>query len=288
MSVELAGWNSATSNLSRVRPLTEDEITRDEEARPIFAEARERLKLFQILELNYKAWEGHLRSEMTPGKGKQDGYLTLDQLMLNFLSTVYAITEHFRLSYRQRHKKDESKLEELSSFVKKLQENSWAVAFFADFRNYVQHCALPIGNYNRNETSHGVRIDVTHDASKLCDAYRGWEKSQLTPEHGTLDLIDLTTECYHRLRKDYGGFIAGVFYPELVEMDSFYWSLTQEVRKRDPRARMVFLTDHKETKHRTKVELKMTFTFPPNAVFDELGMTIERKQPNQALEDTGA
>jgi len=258
----------------------------DERSRPVFAEARERLKLFQILELNYQAWESHLRSEMTPRGSKEDGHLLLDQLMLNFLNTVYAITEHFRLSYRQRYKKDDAKIGELTEFIKKLHATSWAVAFFSDFRNYVQHCALPIGHYNRNETSHGVRIDVTHDAVKLCEAYRDWKDSHLTPGHGTLDLIDLTTECYHRLRTNYGGFIAKVFYPELVNLDAFYWSLTQEVTRRDPRARMVFLTDHKETRLRTKVEMKMTFTFPPNAVFEELGITVERSQPNQVPEES--
>lgn len=282
MSAELAGWNSTTNNLNSVRPLTADEVAIDERAKPVFAEARERLKLFKILELNYQAWERHLRSEMMPRKSKQDGHLILDQLMLNFLNTVYAITEHFRLSYRQRYKKDDGRIGELKEFIKKLHANSWAVAFFADFRNYVQHCALPIGTYNRKETSHGVRVDVTQDAANLCKAYTNWKDSRLMPEHGTLDLIDLTTECYHRLRKDYGGFIAKVFYPELVDMDAFYWSLTQEVRRLEPCARMVFLTNHTETRHRTKVEMKMTLTFPPNAVFDELGMTIERKQPNQA------
>jgi hypothetical protein len=272
MTTELAAWNSATSNFNRVRPLTADEIAMDERSRPVFSEARERLKLFQILKLNYQAWESHLQSEMTPGKPKGDGHLLLDQLMLNFLNTVYAITEHFRLSYMQRYKNDGAKIGERKEFIRKLHADSWAVAFFADFRNYVQHCALPIGTYNRDENSHGVRIDVTHDAVKLCETYRDWKDSHLTPKHGTLDLIDLTNECYRRLRKDYGGFIAKVFYPELLEMDTFYWSLTQEVRRSDPLARMVFLIDQKETRLRTKVEMKITFTFPPNAVFDELGM----------------
>lgn len=271
-SIELAGWNAATKNLTRIRPLTCEEIAADKRFRPIIAEARERLKLFKILDLNYKDWEQRLEYEMTPGKGIADDHIELDKLMLNFLSTVYAISEHFSKSYRRRFRKDKNKLQALPDFVQRLHKHSWAVAFFSDFRGYVQHCALPVGKYTRNATRHGVRINVTHDAATLCESYRDWENSELTPEHGTLDLIDLTHECYKSVRQYYGSFMASAFYPELEDVDAFYWTLTQEVKKAQPKSKMVFLTQHEVKKNRARTEIKVTLVFPPNALFEELGI----------------
>jgi hypothetical protein len=73
-----------------------------------------------------------------------------------------------------------------------------------------------------------------------------------------------------------------VFFPELREIDRFYWKLTQEVWIRNPTARMVFITDKNEKKSRIKKIVRWTFERPPNAVFDELGITIERRASNKA------
>jgi len=273
---QLAGWDSARNNFFELRPLTEHEEAFDAQSRPVFAEAHGRFKLFQILEMNYRDWTAYHRSLLTPGSRKQDDLLVLDRLLFNFLAAAYGLFEHFEVSYRRRYKKEPAKLAEYETFLQKFYDNSWAAAFFMDFRNYVQHFDLPIGSFNRNEGTHSITISITHDAAKLVAEYRDWKRSQLNAERGQLDLITMSEEFYHRLRQDYGSFMARCFYPELKEMDQFYWRLTQEVRTRNPTARMVFLTEKDEKRERTKTSVRWSFEQPPNAVFDELGISIER------------
>lgn len=275
-SLQLAGWDSARSNFFELRPLAPHEAEFDARSRPVFAEARGRFKLFQILELNYRDWTAYHRALLTPGSRKQDDLLVLDRLLFNFLAAAYGVFEHFEVSYRRRHRKNPARLAEYDAFLEKFFDNSWAAAFFMDFRNYAQHFDLPIGSFNRNEGTHSITISITHDAAKLSADYRDWKRSKLTPELGEIDLITMSEEFYHRLQRDYGGFMAKCFYPELKEMDQFYWQLTQEVRERNPKARMVFLAEKDEKRERTKISVKWSFEQPPNAVFDELGISIER------------
>jgi len=273
----LAGWDSIRNNFAEIRLLTEEELQYDQKARPIYSEAQNRFKLFRILELNYKEWKSYQRKLLTPGSLKEDQYLLLDRLMFNFLASAYGLMEHFEVSYRQRYKKNQTKLMEYDSFLTKYCENSWASAFFIDFRNYAQHVALPIGRFSRNESTHSITISITHDAAALIKEYRDWKRSKLSADRGELDLISLTEEYFHRLQRDYGAFMVKCFYPELEEIDAFYWRLTQEVHQQHPSARMVFQMEKEEKKERTKIRVKMSFEQPPNAVFEELGMSIERQ-----------
>ena len=66
------------------------------------------------------------------------------------------------------------------------------------------------------------------------------------------------------------------FYPELEDIDRFYWVLTQEVREKNPKAKMVFLSEKDEKKEGTNVKMNFSFEQPPNTVFEELGISYER------------
>lgn len=274
--LQLAGYDSSRNNFFELRPLTQEEKAFHERSLPVFTEALGRFKLFRILELNYRDWTAYHRALLTPGYRKQDDLLLLNRLLFNFLAAAYGLFEHFEVSYRRRHKKDPDCLAEYDAFLKRFFENSWAAAFFMDFRNYAQHFNLPIGAFNRHEETHSITISITHDAATLAAEYRDWKRSRLTPERGQLDLISMSEEFYRRLQRDYGGFMARCFYPELKEMDQFYWRLTQEVWERNPNARMVFFAEKDENRKRTKILVRLSIEQPPNAVFDEIGISIER------------
>ena len=274
--LQLAGWDGARQNFFELRPLTDQEAAFDAQSRPVFAEARGRFKLFRILDMNYQEWAEYLKKVLTPGSRNADDELALNRLLFNFLASAYGVIEHFEVSYRRRFKKNADQLKKYEDFLAKFYDVCWAAAFFMDFRNYSQHFDLPVGSFKRHESSHSVSISVTQDAAQLTKDYRDWKRSVLTADRGSLDLITLSQEFYYRLRQDYGGFMAQCFYPELKEMDAFYWKLTEEVRNKNPRARMVFLSEKNEKKERTKISVQWSFEQPPNAVYDELGITVKR------------
>ena len=97
----------------------------------------------------------------------------------NFLATAYAITEHFKVSYRKRFKKNSAKIKEYEDFLDRLCAGSWATAFFFDFRNYVQHNGLPVGRYNKVSNLTKVEITIEQDAVELLNDYKDWKRSKL-------------------------------------------------------------------------------------------------------------
>ena len=231
--------------------------------------------LFQILELNYKEWTTYHTAMLTPGKREGNDQLALDRLLFNFLASAYAVTEQFRVSYKRRFRRNAAKLKEYEDFISNFYANSWSCAFFADLRDYAQHCGLPTEGVHRHESRHRIEISITQESATLLRNYKRWTRSKLTQKHGTLDLIDMTQEYYHRLRRYYGQFVAKAFYPELESIDNFYGQLTEEVRAQRPAARMVFLTENLKRKEGSRINYKVTFVQPPNSVFEELGITKE-------------
>jgi hypothetical protein len=269
---QLAAWYASRQHLLPIRPLTTDELAYHDGARVTYCEAQSRFKLFRILELNYKAWDD-FRQQLLQG-GERDGtdpILKFDHLMLNLLTSAYAITEHFAASLKRRFRGEAARLDEYRAMVERLCAESWAFAFFSDFRNYVQHCGLPIGQYRLSETPDQVTISVTQNSAELCHVYKQWRKSKLDPGMGSLDLITLTEEYYHRLRGTYGNYVATTFAPDLVGIDSFYGRLTDEVQARHPEARMVFAIDLSRSQG-AGPRCQMTVEFVPNRALAEIGI----------------
>ena len=259
-----------------IRPLSAAEIKFDREAAPIYFEASNRLGLFTILKENYNAWCQSIQEHLSPGKNVMPKHRELDRLMFNFLAAAYGIVEHFETSYRRRFKKNSSKLQEYKDFVSHLCKNSWAVAFFLDFRNYVQHVELPIGHISRSEQRNSVSISVTQDAGKLLKASNRWPHSKLSADKGTIDLISLTDDFYITFVRNYGDLVARTFYPELKKIDSFFRQLTLEVRSHHPNTTMGYLLDDKHIHTATALTTTTTYSERPNFVFEELGISVKQ------------
>lgn len=286
--MQLAVWDGNIANLQTIRLLTPDEIAYNEIGAKTFSEAQNRLKLLKILRLNYEAWLNYIKSLLRADIAIKDELIELDRHMMNFLASAYGLTEHFECSYKRKFRKDKIALQRYRDFYANLCDETWAVAFFTDYRGYAQHVELPIGSYNRQADLHRVEVTITHSAEALLRHTREWPRSKLSPENGTLDIIDLAQDYFERLSGAYGQFIAQAFFPDLEQIDAFYWNLTQEATKGNPKARMIFLTRREETKERAKVKFSISFKQPPNMVFEELGIEIDRsgQQPAGVVRET--
>lgn len=274
--MQLAAWQSSPAEYHPIRDLTEDELSCHEHFQEPFSDAENRFTLFRILELNHRDWISYLHSLLSVGaKQKIDNRLRLNQLILNYLTVSYAITQHFQKSYMQKFRKNKQKLDEYDAFLDRLQKGCWAFCFFQDFRNYVQHCELPIGAFSRRESHTKVELSITHDAEILLRDYRDWGKSKLTKERGTLNLVDLLEHYHVRLIRDYASFVAKAFYPLLGQAHEFYATLTKEVHQVRPGYRMVFGSVSSKPNPDGTTELNMECLQVPNDVYAELG--IERE-----------
>jgi hypothetical protein len=270
----LAARDNATHRIDSLRPLTQEELDFDSQAAPVYSEAASRLELFQILRKNYHAWESLIRQMLTPGATTPDD-VEINRLMLNFLTCAYSIVEHFECSYRRRFRHYPEKIAEYERLLEDLFKNSWACAFFMDFRNYVQHVGLPTRGVSRHETRSSVSISITQDSRLLLNESREWQRCGLVPERGMIDLVELTDEFFLVFVRNYGGLVARTFHPQLKKVDEFFRRLTMEVHRQYPNSRMGFMEDHGTSLDSLVLTKRITFSDRPNLVYEELGIAVE-------------
>ena len=267
----LGYYIAKTNHLHPVRELTDEELAKNEQFMPIYKEAANRLKLFKVLNLNFDAWAKFTNSLLSSEPDTADNMLVADQLLLNFLATAYAITEHFKVSYRKRFKKNSAKIKEYEDFLDRLCAGSWATAFFFDFRNYVQHNGLPVGRYNKVRSLTKVEITIEQDPVELLNDYKDWKRSKLNASRGKLDLISLSRDYHLYLQRDYAAYVAKTFYPDLIEIHKFYAGLAAEATNGETGRRMLFITNVKEE----GTKLDVSASQPPNDPMGEIGILVE-------------
>jgi hypothetical protein len=261
-----------------VRDLTEEESAKHDAYAPVLAEARERLKLFQILSHNYREWKNYVDSLLSARVGHRDDEMQhLDRLLLNYLTCAYTIRQHFEVSFQQRFRKDKAKQKQYYDFLDKLCAASWEFAFFLDFRGYVQHRGLGIGFYNREISTTSVTITITCDAADLVAASREWKLSKLKGTEGSLELVPLLRDFHVQMVQSYGAFVANTFFPELSPAAEFYGHLTKEIQKENPSFKMVFLERDPEVREEGgKTHMTLNMIQVPNDVFGELGISAPK------------
>jgi hypothetical protein len=173
--------------------------------------------------------------------------LELNRLLLNYLASAYAIREHFNGSHKRRFRHDPSRKNSHENFIDKLCANSFAFAFFLDFRSYVQHRALAVEHYNRTLNSTSVTFSITQNAAQMANEERCWKKSKLSADKGDLNLVDLLQEFHVHMLQSYAKFVVETFFPVLIPAAEFYGNLCKEVQHVRPGFRMVFIDDFDET-----------------------------------------
>lgn len=281
--MKLGFQNQKRAHLEVVRDLTPDELEAHRSHTKVVMEARNRLALFRMLETNYREFRGFVDELLTLKREDQsnDGE-ELDRLLLNYLTFAYSIQQHFEVSFKRRFKKDEVAKKKYADFLDRLCAACWPFAFILDFRGYVQHVGLGIGNFNRNVTLSSVNVRITADPARLTRESRQWERSGLSAKSDAIDLLEILHEFHIQMLQSYGNFVATTFFPELVPASDFYGYLTAEVKQKDPEARMIFFEKEPEVMREEggKFRINAQAVFPPNSLFNELGILRPKKAPN--------
>ena len=77
--------------------------------------------------------------------------------------------------------------------------------------------------------------------------------------------------------ESYGGYVAKLFYPDLFPAAQFYLELTNEVKKHGADFRMFFTNAPDVKTAGDKQTMNLTFSFVPNDLFAELGISVSAK-----------
>lgn len=144
----LAGWISQPQEFAVIRSLTESEAKTVKTFGTIYSLVETRINLLKIVERNFRELSKFTSSHTSDSRTDVDYRLELDRLILNYLSTGYGLHEQFK-----RHVAKNSPESQVlfRKFVEELETKSFAYAFFRDFRNYAQHCELPVGRVTVNK-----------------------------------------------------------------------------------------------------------------------------------------
>jgi len=283
--MKLGYWNQAANHFNVLRELTTEEISRHEQYTPICAEARNRLMLFRLLDRNYGIWRSYL-DELLDSRFKETNDISeeLNRLILTYLTLAYTIQEHFEVSFKKRFRKDQRELDKHARFMEKLCSVCWPFAFILDFRGYVQHRGLAVGRCDRKVGDSSVIIEVVANAEQLLEGRCGrhdWERSKLDANRGEIDLIQVLKGFHIQMLQSYASFVVKVFFPELKPAAEFYSTLTEETKRADSKATMVF---YKGTPAWKPAEggaesITLNLVFPPNDLYRELGIRLDGQPP---------
>jgi hypothetical protein len=252
-----------------VRELSDEEDRKVDAHTKVFVANTRRFKLYAILKRNYAEWSKYTTSLLRPQTGlTEDEMNELDRLLSNFLASARSLIDHFKQYHKQTFRRTPSE-EKYAEFIGRLESQCWAFAFFQDFRNFVQHCGLPVGLYSRTASRHSVTLKISVNAKWLLENYNGWDKSALTEAHGELDLIDLTQEYFIRLTQDLGKFLAEAFGPSMLDTHNFFAQFAEEVEAAVPGGTMAIAEAHTVEGNNSSTSLK----HPPSDFFGSLGIT---------------
>jgi len=286
--MKLGFHNKSTNHFGVIRGLTENEVVDHAGHTKFVTEARNRLALFRMLSRNYDDLMNFVQTLLSAKYADQesDGE-EIDRLLLNYLTFAYSIQQHFDVSYKARFKKDEAQMKRYKDFVDRLCNACWPFAFILDYRGFVQHVGLGVGRFHRKLTLSSVIIEVRADPARLVRGRpRDWERSKLSPEADEIDLLPVLREFHIQMLQSYGNFVATTFYPELLPAYDFYAALTDEAKRSDSNARMVFFSEEPEIIYGEggKFSWNAQLVFPPNSLFEELGL-IRPKAANKTQKE---
>ena len=260
----------AEISIHKVRDLTPQETQDHLEHTRVAAEAVEHFSLFKILVRNFTEWSDYLRSLFHPGSLQADEKLELNRLLLNYLTCAKAVIDHFEIAYSEQFPETDQK-GEFRKYLQRVREKNWASAFFQDFRNFVQHRGLPVGNFSRKFSETSITLHVQVDAASLVRDYDRWKYSQLTATNGSLDLVDLLRDYHQCTMQNVASFLARAFFPSLIPAHNFYAKMAAEVAKAAPAGYRMLLMD---VISESNENLNLTWIEAPSNLFAMLGFKV--------------
>jgi hypothetical protein len=277
------------NNTVPLRSLSEDDLQNLRVHNKLYFDARNRFELFEIMKRNYGEWERFIKSLEDPElRVRGDAMTELDRLMLNFLSSVNALFNHFKVHFSRLAVGDDSK-KKFKDYLRNLEKTNPTYAFFVDLRDFVQHCGLPVGHMERIETHPGkVTLTVTTEASWLAencgDWRRTWRRSRLTKDSGCFDLISMMKDLRQLLIEDFGKFTASIYGPPLLETHNFFATLDIDAEKAKGDGARMLLVESFESQPGEKgaVHFQIETSVLPRDVFKEVGITVTPTPASQS------
>jgi len=192
-----------------IRPITANDMIKVETAIKRMGDFGSYCGLYEICEKNYYSivqYYPSIRDEFPSHRQKSQEYMMkalqeMNRLLMNYLSSFKTYIDHLSTRYATLQRQGYSHLEAYKNIKTACYDGSFAYRFFYKLRNYVQHCGLPLGYINIEESpaSDGsVKIDATigFERDNLLNAFKKWGevRADLLEQPATMELLPYLDE----------------------------------------------------------------------------------------------
>lgn len=259
-----------TTNVHVIRELSASEFGEFETLFAEFRTLRERQSLVHMLDRDFREIQSFVNAQES-AKAVQPGRVLVDlnKRFMDYLASGYALREHLETALKRdlgRNSEHAIRFPQLLCFLEK---TSFEYAFLQDFRNFVQHCAFPVGNVHLKRDLTRSLLTVTYSRLDLLRQYKGWKKCSLeTRPEMEIDLLGAVRTAHNVTIQKFSGVICLAYGKNLARMDSCFSGFHKEAADINPSSVARIVLSRTGTSESGEVKLQ---DIPQNP-YGELGL----------------
>ena len=146
--------------------------------------------------------------------------LNLNRCMMNLLSSVRGYLDQTETSVKRKYGSSSSNIERFKQYCSEAYDNSFSYRFLYKFRNYAQHCGLPltkvgfsaqVGDNNPEESHYILDISIDRDELLTNDFDWGKLKPEISEQPSIININNHIDEMMNQLKDIHSSYIADEF-----------------------------------------------------------------------------
>lgn len=184
-------------------------------------------QLFQVVLWNYQDFQELLGEYLAAynqrnfeGLPPRSPDLNLNRCLLNLLSAIRSYLDYVETNVKRKHGKQSANAAKFKKSCSDAYDGSFSYRFLYKFRNYAQHCGLPLTKISFNaetldRNSEGVHcsLDVGVDRDELLQAEFKWGsiRDEIANQPAMIDVPKHVSQMMDRLKDIHSSYIADEF-----------------------------------------------------------------------------
>lgn len=184
-------------------------------------------QLFQIVIWNYEDYHKLLDEYLNAYIQKKEEVflhrppdLNINRCLMNFLASVRSYLDYIELNVKRKYGKTSSNAMKFKKYCSEAYDNSFSYRFLYKFRNYAQHCSLPLtrirfsakADGKDSETDHRV-LEVGINRDELLEKHFDWGKikQEVSEQPEIININDHLIKMMHSLKGIHSKYISDEF-----------------------------------------------------------------------------
>jgi hypothetical protein len=195
-SAQAQRFGGAPTQILGLVELFQDEFDALQEANTALGRYRQQVSFLNLVHWNFEDYIGCQEKLLIAGIGRSEPALRapdldLNRRLMNLLSAARTFLDHTETDLKRRFGADSERYTRFETLTHKLYDSFFSYRFLYEFRNFVQHCGLPLDSISHTSTHNSRTLSATVSRVRLLRDF-GWKASlrgeiELLPEE-----VDIT------------------------------------------------------------------------------------------------